>query len=118
MDAPWRCVWSRPGNEFVWVTQIVQRVTVPPSLDSWPTGQLGLIGERNDRRGLPVTTLRQCEADPGLVPVVPGGFDQQAPHVPVTGARDPATLLAGATAVLARHQPKVRHQLAGGTETP
>ena len=65
-----------------------------------------------------MAALGERDAHARLVPVVPSGLDQQAAHVTVPGAGDAAATRLRAAAVLARHQPEVGHQLAGGAEAP
>src|SRR3974390_1850327 len=50
------------------------------------------------------------------VPVGPGRFDQQAPHVTVAGLGDRAADRLGATGMFARHQAEVGHELPGAGE--
>jgi hypothetical protein len=58
-------------------------------------------------------TRAQLAADMGVVPVVPGRFDQDTPQMPIPGFRNPAAAVVRPTRVLRRHQADESHKLAG-----
>jgi hypothetical protein len=70
----------------------------------------------DDLVGLPLAAARQCAADGGPVPIVPGGLDQDSPRVTVAGLGQRAAALGLAGGILARHEPEIGHEFARPAE--
>ena len=72
--------------------------------------ELGLHGNGDDLGWLSLTTAFQDEGSTGVVPVVPGGFNQETAHMDIAGLGDGAPILSIAGGVLRRHETKVGHE--------
>ena len=79
---------------------------------------LRLVRERDDRAPVAPRGASERGAHARSVAVVPGGFDEEAPDMGVAGLGDAAAPVALGTAVLARHQAEVGHQLPRRREAP
>ena len=78
--------------------------------------QHGSIGEGDESRRLSLPTIAQRGADVGLVPVVPGGLDEEPSHVGVAGLGDGALAALVSRAAFAGNEPDEGHQPPGRGE--
>jgi len=72
---------------------------------------LGLPGDGDRRLGRALLATPEVVSDKGMVAIVPGGLDEDAPHVGVAG--DAAPRLFGAAGMLRGDQPDKGHQARG-----
>ena len=78
--------------------------------------ELCFLGDSDNIGWLSLTSAFEDKGGAGIVPVVPGSFDEEAPHVDITGLGDGTAVLPVAGGVLGRHKTKIRHEGTWGSE--
>jgi hypothetical protein len=79
---------------------------------------LGLDGDRDDLGGLSLTAALEDEVGIGVVAIVPGGLDEDAAGVSVSGLGDGSSSLPFPRGVLGGDEAEVGHESSGRTEAP
>ncbi len=71
---------------------------------------LGFHGNGDNLRCLALTAALKDKSGTGVVPVVPGSFDEETPYMTVAGLGDGATILSVAGGELRRDKAEVGHE--------
>jgi hypothetical protein len=77
---------------------------------------LGLQGNGHELGWLSLTAAFQDEGSSSVMTVVPGCFDQEAPHMDIAGLGNGAAVFAASGRVLGRHETEIGHEGARGSE--